>query len=64
MYYVDFLCTFSLIFVNFYVEVFVCVFKKKKKKIFYPNVTLFSNVSVISGNAEHDRLVYSSNLNR
>lgn len=32
MYYVDFLCTFSLIFVNFYVEVFVCVFKKKKKK--------------------------------
>lgn len=33
MYYVGFLCTFPLIFVNFYVEVFVCVFLKKKKNL-------------------------------
>lgn len=46
MYYVGFLCTFSLIFANFYVEVFVCVFKKKNN--FYPNVTFCSEMCQLS----------------
>lgn len=41
-----------------------CMCLLKKKNLLSKCNFLFSNVSVISGNAEHDRLVYSSNLNR